>query len=303
MKPAPETPLEAYILAQCADAIGLPAGVLNLVNAGREGADYLVRSEGVDKVSFTGSVATGKRIASVCAERIARCTLELGGKSAAIILDDFDLDEAATAVVGEIQGMAGQNCAALTRVLVSKERHDEFVAILKAKCEAMVIGGAYDSEATLQSLATERQLERVEGMIADAVAEGAELVTGGKRPEGIEGGWFIEPTVFANVDRKMMVAQEEFFGPVLAVLAYTDVDDAIAIANDSKYGLAGAVFTHDADNARKIARGVRTGTFSQNGAKSDFGIGFGGFKQSGIGREGGIQGLHGFLENKTLFLD
>lgn len=303
MKPAPETPLEAYIVAQCADAIGLPAGVFNVINAGRDGSDYLVRQEAVDKISFTGSVPTGKRIASVCAERIGRCTLELGGKSAAIILNDYDLEEAATAVAAEITGLAGQNCAALTRVLIGKDRHDEFVEILKAKCEAMVIGGAYDENATLGSLSTERQLERVEALIAQAVKEGSQIVTGGKRPEGIEGGWFMEPTIFANVDNSTMVAQEEFFGPVLAVIPFDDVDHAIAIANDSKFGLSGAVFTHDNDAARKVARKVRTGTMAQNGAKSDFGIGFGGFKQSGLGREGGLQGLHGFLENKTMFLD
>lgn len=303
MKPAPETPIEAYVIAQCAEAIGLPAGVLNLVNAGRDGSDYLVHQTDVDKVSFTGSVATGIRIASVCAQRIARCTLELGGKSAAIILDDYDLEESARILAAAITRLSGQNCAALSRILVSKNRHDEFVALLKSKFESVKIGGAYESDVALGSLATERQLERVEALIATGVAEGATLVTGGKRPKDLEGGYFMEPTIFSNVDRSMTIAQEEFFGPVLVVIAFADVDDAIAIANDSKYGLAGAVFTHNAEHARKIARKVRTGTIGQNGPKADFSIGFGGFKQSGLGREGGIQGLHGFLENKTVFLD
>ncbi len=303
MKPAPETPLEAYVIAQCADAIGLPAGVLNLVNAGREGSDYLVRRAGIDKVSFTGSVATGRRIASVCAERIARCTLELGGKSAAIILDDYDLESAAKRLVSSVFGLSGQNCGALTRILVSRERHDDLVAFLKRECEAAKIGGAYDSDANLASLATQRQLERVEELIAVGIKEGAKLVTGGKRPEGLDCGYFIEPTVFADVDRSMSIAQEEFFGPVLVVIAFTDLDDAIEIANDSRYGLVGAVFTHDAKQALAVARRVRTGTIGQNGARTDFSVGFGGFKQSGLGREGGIQGLHGFLETKTLLLD
>jgi betaine-aldehyde dehydrogenase len=200
-------------------------------------------------------------------------------------------------------GLSGQNCGALTRILVSRERHDELVAFLKRECEAAKIGGAYDSDVDLASLATQRQLERVEELIAVGIREGARLVTGGKRPAGLDGGHFIEPTVFADVDRSMSIAQEEIFGPVLVVMAFTDLDDAIEIANDSKYGLVGAVFTHDAKQALAVARRVRTGTMGQNGARTDFSVGFGGFKQSGLGREGGIQGLHGFLETKTLLLD
>lgn len=303
MKPAPETPLEAYIIALCADEIGLPAGVLNLICAGAAGSDLLVRQPGVDKVSFTGSVPTGKRIAAVCAERIARCTLELGGKSAAIILDDYDIEQAAKVLVGAISSLGGQNCAALSRVLVNKDRHDVLVAAMKQACQAITIGGAYNPDAQLGSLATKRQLERVGSYIEKGVEEGATLVFGGQRPKDIGPGYFMEPTLFANVENTMTIAQEEIFGPVLCVIAFDDVDDAIAIANASPYGLAGAVFTHDHDKAKYVARAVRTGTIGQNGPKADFSIGFGGFKQSGLGREGGLQGLHGYLETKTMLLE
>lgn len=300
MKPAPETPIEAYIIAQCADEIGLPAGVLNLLAAGREGSDHLVRQPDVDKVSFTGSVATGRHIAQICGERLARCTLELGGKSAAIVLDDYDLESAANVLVESICGLSGQNCAALSRVIVSRARHDELIGYLKAACEAVEIGK--DDPGALGPIATERQLERIEAYIAKGIDQGAKLVTGGKRPTYIKQGYFIEPTIFSNVDNSMVIAQEEIFGPVICVIPSDDVDDAIRIANDSNFGLAGAVFTNNRAQAKYVARRVRTGTMAQNAPLADFSIGFGGFKQSGIGREGGIQGLMGFLEPKTMIL-
>jgi acyl-CoA reductase-like NAD-dependent aldehyde dehydrogenase len=302
MKPAPETPLETYILAECADEIGLPAGVLNLIAAEREASAMLVAHPDIDKVSFTGSSAAGRSIAVACAERIARCSLELGGKSAAIVLDDYDLEEAAKSLVGGICGLAGQNCAALSRVIVSRERHDALVAALKARCEAVKIGGAYDPEATLGTLAMARQRDQVERFIAAGIAEGATLVTGGRRAQGVGPGYFIEPTVFANVDNAMTIAQEEIFGPVLCVIAADDLDDAVRIANASRFGLAGAVYTHDVDLAYAVARRMRTGTVGQSGPLADFSIGFGGFKQSGIGREGGVQGLMAYLEPQTLLM-
>lgn len=299
MKPAPETPAEAYILAQCGDDAGIPAGVLNLVVAGRTGSNHLVNNAGVDKVSFTGSVATGKHIAKVCAERIARFTLELGGKSAAIILDDYDLAAAVPILVNGMCSLSGQNCGMLSRILVHADRKDELVMLLKEKAETVEVG----PEKQLGPIATARQLERIKGYVEAGLKEGATLVTGGQRVGGAGDGFFFAPTIFADVSNDMVIAQEEIFGPVLCVIAYNSVDEAIAIANDSRFGLVGAVFTHDRDKALDVARRVRTGTMGQNGPKVDFGIGFGGFKQSGIGREGGIQGLKSYFETKTILLE
>lgn len=303
MKPAPETPLEAYIMAQCADEIGLPAGVLNLLCANRDVSDYLVRRPGVDKVSFTGSVAAGQRIASVCGDRIARCALELGGKSPAIILDDYDLDAVAKEMVDGICSIAGQNCALLSRVLISRERHDELVAKMKIIAEGIKIGHAFEPDTGLGPVAMKRQLEKIEELIAVGVAEGATLASGGKRPTHLDTGYFMEPTIFSNVTTDMRIAQEEIFGPVICVMPYDDLDHAIEIANDSEFGLSGAVFTNDLEKAYHVARSVRTGTMGQNGPRNDFTIGFGGFKKSGIGREGGVAGLKAFLEPKTILLD
>lgn len=299
MKPAPETPAEAYILAQCADDAGIPAGVLNLVAAGREGSNHLVSHAGVDKVSFTGSVATGKHIAKVCADRVGRVTLELGGKSAAIILDDYELEAAVPMLVNGMCSLAGQNCGMLSRVLIHASRKDELVALLKAKAEAVEVG----PEKQLGPIASKRQLERIESYIAAGQKEGATLVTGGKRAAGEGSGYFLQPTIFADVSNDMTIAQEEIFGPVLCVISYNSLEEAVAIANDSRFGLVGAVFTKDRAKALEVARKVRTGTMGQNGPKVDFGIGFGGFKQSGIGREGGVQGLRSYFEPKTILLE
>jgi aldehyde dehydrogenase (NAD+) len=302
MKPAPQTPIDAYIIAECAAAAGFPPGVINLIAAEAQGSDYLVCQPAVDKVSFTGSLATGQRIASVCGERIGRVTLELGGKSAAIVLDDYDLAEAATSLAPGLCMLSGQNCAALTRVIVSRARHDELVDLLVDNLRQIKIGDPYDPETQLGPLAMKRQLERVESYIAKGQAEGATLACGGGRPEGLDRGYFIEPTVFANVDNAMTIAQEEIFGPVVCVIPCEDEADAIHIANDSVFGLAGAVYTSDADRAYRVARQLRTGTVAQNGPFADFSIAFGGFKQSGLGREGGVEGLLPYLETKTLLL-
>jgi aldehyde dehydrogenase (NAD+) len=303
MKPAPETPLEAYILAECAAAAGFPHGVLNLMPAHREASDHLISNPGVDKVGFTGSTAAGGRIASVCGERIARCSLELGGKSAAIILDDFDIDTAAKTLAGIITIACGQVCVTLSRVLVSKDRHDALVAALKRELEAVKIGDPMDASSMMGPLAMARQLQRVEGYIAEGIKEGASLVCGGKRPEGFSKGYYIEPTLFANVENEMTIAQEEIFGPVLCVIPFDDEADAIRIANASNFGLFGAVFTHDNDKAYRIARSIRTGAYAQNAFRLDYFLPFGGFKQSGIGREGGISGLKSYTETKTILLD
>lgn len=303
MKPAPETPAEAYIIAECADAVGFPPGVINLLTAGRDVSDYLVRQPMVDKVSFTGSLAAGQRIASACGERIGRVTLELGGKSAAIILDDYDLETAAASLAPALCYMSGQNCAALTRVIISRARHDEFVDLLAAQLKSIKVGYSGDPATQMGPLAMKRQLEQVESYIKKGKDEGAKLIFGGGRPTGLETGYFIEPTLFANVDNSMAIAQQEIFGPVIVVIPCDNEEAAVSIANDSSFGLGGAVYTNDLEAANRVARQVKTGTIGQNGPRADFSIGFGGFKQSGLGREGGEEGLISYLESKTLLLD
>ena len=303
MKPAPQTPIEAYLIAESAHASGFPPGVINLITAERDASDHLVRHANVDKVSFTGSVATGQRIASVCADRIARVTLELGGKSAAIILDDYDLKTAAGDLAGAITVLSGQNCAALTRIIVSRDRHDEFVEYLVAAMEKIIIGEPYNPQTQLGPITMESQLERIEHYVNTGVNEGATLASGGKRPAHLSPGFYFEPTVFANVDNSMTIAREEIFGPVLCVIPCDDEVDAVRIANDSPYGLNGSVYTNDNNKAHESARQLRTGTVGQNGTKASFAISFGGFGQSGLGREGGLKGLLPYLEPKTIMLD
>jgi acyl-CoA reductase-like NAD-dependent aldehyde dehydrogenase len=303
MKPAPETPLEAYILAEAIEAVGFPAGVVNMVCAHREASDHLVRHPGIDKVSFTGSVVAGRRIASVCGDRLTRCTLELGGKSAAILLDDYDMAAAAKVLANTIVMSAGQVCATLSRAIVSRRRHDELIEALKAELDAIRVGDPYDETVQMGPLAIERQRARVEDHIRVASGEGAKLVTGGGRPLGLDRGWYLQPTLFSGVLPGSRLAQEEVFGPVLAVSVYDDEAEAVRIANHSPFGLYGAVFTNDRDAAYRVARGVRTGTFSQNIFRFDPSLPFGGFKQSGIGREGGEAGLMTFTEAKSILLD
>lgn len=302
MKPAPETPLEAYILAECAEAAGFPPGVVSLVPAHREASDHLVSQPGVDKVGFTGSTVAGKRIAAVCGERLARCSLELGGKSAAIVCDDYDIDAAAAMLAQVITLACGQVCVTLSRVLVPQDRHDALVAALQRELQAVTIGDPMDPATRMGPLAMERQRQRVEDYIAKGVAEGASLVCGGKRPAGLDTGFYIEPTLFANVDNAMTIAQEEIFGPVLCVIPYADEDEAIRLANASAYGLFGAVLTQDNARAYRIARSIRTGAYAQNAFRLDYFLPFGGFKHSGIGREGGIAGLKAYTETKTMLL-
>jgi aldehyde dehydrogenase (NAD+) len=303
MKPAPEAPLEAYIIAEAAEAAGLPAGVLNLVTAHRDAAEQLVRHPGVDKISFTGSTLAGKRIASICGERIARCTLELGGKSAAVVWDDYDIAMAAKQLASTIVISSGQVCATLSRVLVPRRLQAQYAEAIAAELGTVRVGDPTDPASQMGPLAMRRQLDRVEGYMAKGKAEGARLVCGGTRSRHMAKGCYFDPTLFTDVDSHMAIAQEEIFGPVIALLAYDDEADAIRIANDSPYGLFGAVFTHDTDRAYRIARGVRTGALAQNAFRMDFFLPFGGFKQSGIGREGGISGLLGYTETKTILLD
>jgi acyl-CoA reductase-like NAD-dependent aldehyde dehydrogenase len=303
LKASPEAPGEAYVVAETAQAVGLPPGVLNVVTADREVSELLVRDPRVDKITFTGSTAAGRRIASICGERIARCTLELGGKSAAVILDDMDLATAANSLARAECFLSGQVCSSLTRIVVTKRRHDELVEALASTFSQVRVGDPFDAQTQMGPLVASRQRDRVEGYIAKGIAEGATLAAGGGRPKHLDRGWFVEPTVFGNVDNSATIAQEEIFGPVLSVIPAEDEQQAIAIANDTIYGLNASVFTNDVDRARDVARQLRSGTVGHNAFRTDFGIAFGGFKQSGIGREGGTEGLLPFLETKTVILE
>jgi acyl-CoA reductase-like NAD-dependent aldehyde dehydrogenase len=303
LKLSPEAPAEGYLVAEAAEEIGLPPGVLNVVTADRVVSELLVTNPAVDKITFTGSTAAGRRIASLCGERIARCTLELGGKSAAVVLDDADLGTVAETIAKAECLLTGQVCSSLTRIVVTRDRHDELVDALAGRFSQVRVGDPFDAASEMGPLAMERQRDRVEGYIAKGVAEGATLVTGGGRPAHLDRGYFVEPTVFANVDNSSTIAQEEIFGPVLSVIPAADENDAVRIANDTIYGLNSSVFTPDVDRAREVARKLRTGTVGHNAFRTDFAIAFGGFKQSGLGREGLREGLHPFLETKTVILD
>jgi acyl-CoA reductase-like NAD-dependent aldehyde dehydrogenase len=303
VKGSPEAPGAAYLFAEICEKVGLPPGVVNVVIAEREVSELLVRNTDVDKVTFTGSTAAGRRIGSICGERIARCTLELGGKSAAVILDDYDVELAAKTISGMATFLTGQVCSSLTRIIVDRKRHDDLVEALSACFAAVKIGDPFDLSTQMGPLAMSRQRDRVEGYIQVGKQEGARLAAGGGRPAHLNRGYFIEPTVFANVDNRSAIAQEEIFGPVLSVIPADGEESAIQIANDTIYGLNNSVFTNDIGRAYETARRLRSGTVGHNSVRSDFGIAFGGFKQSGIGREGGVEGLLPFLETKTLLMD
>ncbi|OBB11530.1 aldehyde dehydrogenase [Mycobacteriaceae bacterium 1482268.1] len=303
VKVSPEAPGAGYLMAEIAAEVGLPAGVFNVLTADREVSELLVRDHRVDKIAFTGSTAAGRKIGAICGERIARCTLELGGKSAAVILDDADIGSAAATLAGAECFLSGQVCASLTRVVVSRDRHDEFTDALAAAFSAVQVGDPFDPATHMGPLAMERQRDRVEHYIAKGVEQGATLVTGGGRPKHLKRGYYIEPTVFAGVDNKHIIAQEEIFGPVLSVIPADNDRHAVDIANDTIYGLNAAVFTPDTSRAREVAARLRSGTVGHNGLKIDMSTAFGGFKQSGIGREGGREGLLPYLETKTVLLD
>jgi len=301
LKPAPETPLDAYLMAELLEEAGVPAGVVNIVPAGREVGEHLVRHAGVDKVAFTGSTAAGRTIASICGEQLKRCSLELGGKSAAIILDDADLASTVEGLKFASLMNSGQACVAQTRILASRSRYDEVVDAVATMVGGMAVGDPNDPATEIGPLVAQRQQERVEKYIAVGQEEGARVVVGGNgMPSGLDRGWYVQPTVFANVSNEMRIAQEEIFGPVLAVIPYDDVDDAVRIANDSDYGLAGSVWTADGEAGLDIARRVRTGTYGVNQYTMDFVAPFGGYKASGVGREFGKEGLEHYLELKSI---
>lgn len=302
MKPSPETPLEAFMLCEAAEEAGLPAGVINLIPAQREVADLLVRHAGIDKVGFTGSTAAGLHIAQICASRMARYTMELGGKSAAIVLEDYDAGDFAASAAPLITAMTGQVCINYSRVLVPRKRHSEIVESLACAMAAIPVGDPLDPATYMGPLAMERQQEKVLGYIEKGRVAGATLVTGGARPAGLNRGFYVEPTLFANASNDMAIAQEEIFGPVSTVIPYDNEEEAIALANASEYGLSGGVYTNDTDHAYAVARRIRTGTFTQNGRDFDVTNPFGGFKKSGTGRELGVEGMEAYTETKTVFL-
>ena len=301
-KPSPETPLEMFLFAEAVEEAGLPDGVINILPADREVSDQLISHPGIDKVSFTGSTAAGLHIASVCASRMARYTMELGGKSAAIVLDDFDPAKLGPMLAPLVTLMSGQVCINNSRVLVPRAKHDAYVESLAASMKAVKVGNPLEKGVYMGPLAMKRQMERVQYYIEKGKAEGAQIATGGGRPADLNQGYFVEPTVFTNVNNDMTIAQEEIFGPVTAVIPYDNEDQAAEIANASDFGLSGAVFTEDTDRAYAMARRVRTGHYTQNGRDFDLTNPFGGFKKSGVGREGGPEGMDPYLEIKTVFL-
>ncbi|MQW76001.1 aldehyde dehydrogenase family protein [Nocardioides sp. dk4132] len=302
LKPAPETPLDAYLMAELLAEAGVPAGVVNIVAAGREVGEHLVAHPGVDKVAFTGSTAAGRRIAAVCGEQLKRVSLELGGKSAAIVLDDADLEATMAGLRFVALMNSGQACVAQTRILAPRNLYEEVVEALAETVSSMPVGDPDDPATEVGPMVARRQQERVEKYIALGQEEGARLVTGGNgMPAGLDRGWYVRPTVFADVDNRMRIAQEEIFGPVLSVIGYDGVDEAVRIANDSDYGLAGTVWTADAEAGLGVARRVRAGTYGVNTYTMDFAAPFGGFKDSGVGREFGPEGLGEYTELKSIY--
>ncbi|AKE01113.1 aldehyde dehydrogenase (plasmid) [Rhodococcus erythropolis] len=301
IKPSPETPLDALLLAECVVAAGIPAGVVNVVPAGREVGSRLVSDSRIDKVSFTGSTDAGRQIAKVCGERLARVGLELGGKSASILCDDADLDDWMRTLAPFTMPFSGQICFAQTRVLVPENRHDEVVDAFVAGVEKFQVGDPWQPDTVVGPVSLARQRDRVLNYLDVGRAEGARVATGGGRALGFDRGYFISPTIFDNVTNDMRIAREEIFGPVVSVIKYRNDDEAVAIANDSEFGLSGSVFSADAERAARIARRVRTGQISVNSFNLDVIAPFGGYKNSGLGRESGVEGLGGFQETKAIF--
>ncbi|MFF4405804.1 aldehyde dehydrogenase [Streptomyces sp. NPDC001262] len=302
LKPSPETPLDAYLLAEIAAEAGLPEGVLSVLPAGRETGEYLVGHPGVDKVAFTGSVAAGKRVMEVAARNLTRVTLELGGKSAAIVLPDADLDAAVAGIVPSAWMNNGQACVAQTRILAPRVHYAELAERLAAAAAELTVGDPLDPATAVGPLVTRRQRDRSLEYIALGREEGAKILAGGGRPAGREKGWYVEPTLFGDVDNAMRIAREEIFGPVVCLLPYEDEEEAVAIADDSDYGLSGSVWTTDVERGVEVARRVRTGTYCVNTFSLDMMGPFGGYKSSGMGREFGPEGFAEYLEHKTIHL-
>jgi acyl-CoA reductase-like NAD-dependent aldehyde dehydrogenase len=301
LKPADIAPTSAFVLAEAADEIGLPAGVLNVVSgAGRVVGEAIVTHPEIDMVSFTGSLAAGRRVGALAGDGIKKVCLELGGKSAFVVLDDAPFEKAVAAGVNNCMQNSGQTCSAWTRMLVPRSRHDEAVDLAKAQLAKLTLGDPFDPATRLGPLASAAQRETVLGYIEKGRQEGATLAAGGGRPAHLPTGYYVEPTVFAGVTPEMTIAQEEIFGPVLAIIAYDTEADAVRIANDSQYGLAGGVWAGTKERALEVARRLRTGQVDVNGARFNPLAPFGGFKKSGIGREIGPLALEEFFQLKAI---
>jgi aldehyde dehydrogenase (NAD+) len=302
LKPAPETPLAARLYAQLAEEAGVPPGVINVVTADRDASEYLVSHPDVAKVTFTGSTVAGKRIAELCGRDLRRVTLELGGKSAAVILDDADLDHAVASLrMGSFRN-SGQVCSLKTRIIVPRRRKDEFIERFVAMTDSLRVGDPLDEATEIGPMVSSRQRNRIEDYIQAGNSAGAKLLRGGGRPAGFDRGWFVEPTVFSDVDPDSVIAQEEIFGPVVSIIDYDSVDEAVAIANNSPYGLGGSVLTTDVEHGLTVAGRIHTGTVELNGSPTGFTAPMGGVKSSGIGREFGPEGLEPFLETMSIGL-
>ncbi|MFE0535729.1 aldehyde dehydrogenase [Streptomyces nigra] len=302
LKPSPESPLDAYLLAEIARDAGLPDGVLSVLPADREVSEYLVGHPRIDKVSFTGSVAAGRRVMEVAARHLTRVTLELGGKSAAVVLPDADVEATVAGVVPAAWMNNGQACVAQTRILLPRSRYDEFAEAFAVAAGALVVGDPLDPATQVGPLVARRQQRRSLDYIRIGQEEGAKILTGGGRPQGLEKGWYVEPTLFGDVDNTMRIAREEIFGPVICLLPYGDEAEAVRIANDSEYGLSGSVWTAHTAHGVDIARRVRTGTYSVNTFSLDMLGPFGGYKNSGLGREFGPEGFGEYFEHKMIHL-
>jgi acyl-CoA reductase-like NAD-dependent aldehyde dehydrogenase len=304
LKPSEVAPLNAFILAEIMDEVGLPAGVFNLVTGtGPVVGEAIAAHPGVDMVSFTGSTRAGRRVSELAAKDVKPVALELGGKSPNVILADADLETAVTDGISKCFLNSGQTCSALTRMLVPRERLGEAEKIAGAVAQAFTVGDPFDAETKLGPLVSETQRDRVRGYIKKGVEEGARIVTGGdEAPDGLDRGYYVQPTVFSDVRSDMTIAQEEIFGPVLAIIPYDDEEDAVRIANDSMYGLAGGVWSGDSDHAKRIARQLRTGQVEINGGAFNPLAPFGGYKQSGHGRELGKFALEEYLQVKAMQL-
>lgn len=300
VKPAPETPMATRLLMEAVAAAGIPDGVVNLVTGGTRAGSALVEHPGVDKVSFTGSTGVGRSIARSCGERLRPVTLELGGKSPAIVLDDVDLAVLAKNLLKVSMRNTGQTCKACTRLLVPADRHDEISRLAADVVAAAPMGDPFDASTFFGPLVSARQRERVAGYLSAGHAEGAKALTGGAVSTRFDRGFYVEPTVFANVSPDMTIAREEIFGPVLAVLPYRDIDDAVAIANDSAYGLAATVFGGDEDRATAVAARLATGNVGINHYGSNAAAPFGGHKDSGLGTEFGVEGLAAYLQYTSI---
>ena len=303
LKPSPESPLSAYLLAEAIEEANLPEGVVSILAGDRDLGAYLVAHPSIDKVTFTGSSSAGEIIATKCGELLRPATLELGGKSAAIILEGTDMGPHLPTLVGGSLNVSGQMCVATTRILVHETQHDQFVEQLVDYVSKLKIGDPHDADTYFGPLVASRQRQRVEEYIASGLSQGAKVVLGGGRPMGFDKGWYVEPTIFIDVESKMRVAQEEIFGPVLSILTYSTEDQAVTLANDTMYGLGGAVFADDPGQGLAVASKMATGTCSINeGSLVGGGGPFGGHKRSGMGLERGPEGLEAFLKVKSISL-